>query len=223
MHEGPTPQERRSRQRRHLLSPRGRARRLHLASCDDHDPSQQLGLGRDRQVTGDNSWRSSNMQGYFPKIEQNLYYGVYRHFFGRILGGILTAGAVARHVHQPAPPARPERPWLQGLAADQLHRSARHRGNRGRRLDLPAAAPQRRLGGPGRLGSILWRVLTRFQIIQFLDPNVPISSSVGREQRKKELTERPAVADLDRHRRQATLRIARMAAQGGRTIPNTWC
>ena len=34
------------------------------------------------EITGDESWRSENMQGYFAKIEDCLYYKVYRGFLG---------------------------------------------------------------------------------------------------------------------------------------------
>ena len=36
--------------------------------------------------TGDRSWRSENMEGYFAKLEDCLYYKVYRGFFGRLRG-----------------------------------------------------------------------------------------------------------------------------------------
>lgn len=35
------------------------------------------------EYTGDPSWHSEHMQGYFPKIENCLYYSVYEKFFGR--------------------------------------------------------------------------------------------------------------------------------------------
>jgi choline dehydrogenase-like flavoprotein len=36
--------------------------------------------------TGDETWRSENMEGYFAKLEDCLYYKVYRGFFGRLRG-----------------------------------------------------------------------------------------------------------------------------------------
>ncbi|MGH8701965.1 MAG: GMC family oxidoreductase N-terminal domain-containing protein, partial [Burkholderiales bacterium] len=36
------------------------------------------------EATGDETWRAQNMQGYFAKLEECLYYKVYRGFFGWI-------------------------------------------------------------------------------------------------------------------------------------------
>jgi choline dehydrogenase-like flavoprotein len=38
------------------------------------------------EITGDQSWRSENMEGYFAKLEESLYYKVYRGFLGRLRG-----------------------------------------------------------------------------------------------------------------------------------------
>lgn len=40
------------------------------------------------RVTGDDSWRSDNMQGYFARLERCNYYTVYHNFFRRSLGKI---------------------------------------------------------------------------------------------------------------------------------------
>jgi choline dehydrogenase-like flavoprotein/cytochrome P450 len=36
------------------------------------------------ETTGDETWRAQHMQGYFAKLEQCLYYKVYRGFFGKL-------------------------------------------------------------------------------------------------------------------------------------------
>ena len=38
------------------------------------------------ESTGDSTWRSENMQGYFAKLEDCLYYKVFRGFFGKLRG-----------------------------------------------------------------------------------------------------------------------------------------
>ena len=139
------------------------------------------------RFTGDDSWRSSHMQGYYPKIEQNLYYGVYSHFFGRILGGILALVQWLVTKISPRSQLDPNghgfKGWQPTSFIDPIVIAAIARGD-WTFLRLLLNVVWAALAGER---SNLFRVLKRFQIIQFLDPNVPISSSIGREQRKKEL------------------------------------
>ncbi|UVC19430.1 GMC oxidoreductase [Mesorhizobium onobrychidis] len=137
------------------------------------------------KFTGDDSWRSGNMQGYFPKIEKNLYYDVYKHFFGRILGGILAFVQWLATFINPRSQLDPNghgfKGWQPTSFIDPIVIAAIARGDwTFLRLLLNVASTALTGGG-------IWRAIRRFQIIQFLDPNVPINRSVGREQREKDL------------------------------------
>ena len=126
------------------------------------------------RLTGDESWRSENMQGYFPRIERCLFYAVYKGFLGRILGGLL---------------------WLiQGIATLINPRSQLDTGGHGFFGWQPtsfidpiviAGIARRDRTFLGLLIDVIWsalaakgattmlkRALFRLQIIQFLDPNV---------------------------------------------------
>ncbi|GLS19740.1 hypothetical protein GCM10007874_27570 [Labrys miyagiensis] len=125
-------------------------------------------------LTGDDSWRSETMQGYFPRLERCLYYQVYKGFFGRLLGGILWLVQ-----------------WLATLIAPRFQLDPNGHGSRGWQptsfIDpLVIVGIARRDFILLRLlwdvlwaslkskveRRILWRALVRWQIVQFLDPNV---------------------------------------------------
>ena len=121
---------------------------------------------------GDESWRSENMQGYFPKIERCLYYTVYRRFFGRILGGLLRAvqwiATIISPERQLDPGGHGFRGWQPTSFIDPLvvfSIARRDRTFKGvlRDVIFSALASDR---------SLIKRALTRWQFLQFLDPNV---------------------------------------------------
>ncbi|YCI07144.1 GMC oxidoreductase (plasmid) [Ensifer sp. D2-11] len=125
-------------------------------------------------LTGDDSWRSENMQGYFPKIEKCLYYKVYKGFLGSILGGLLgLVQAIATFIN----PRRHLDPnghgfngWQPTSFIDPLVIAGVARRDLtflGLIFDVVWSALARR-----NTRSILRRALAHLQIIQFLDPNV---------------------------------------------------
>jgi choline dehydrogenase-like flavoprotein len=126
------------------------------------------------RFTGDNSWRSENMQGYFPKIERCLFYQVYKGFFGRLLGGLLyLVQAFATFINprqQLDPSGHGLNGWQPTSFIDPLVIAGIARSDRtflGLLFDVIWSA----LGGKSER-SILRRAISRFQLIQFLDPNV---------------------------------------------------
>lgn len=126
------------------------------------------------RLTGDDSWRSENMQGYFPKIEQCLYYKVYKGFFGRILGGLLrlvqAVGAFINPRRDLDPNGHGFKGWQPTSFIDPLVIAAVARGDR-TFLGLIFNVVWSALAGKGEQ-SIFRRALAHLQIIQFLDPNV---------------------------------------------------
>ncbi|MDE3819716.1 GMC family oxidoreductase [Sinorhizobium meliloti] len=134
--------------------------------------------------TGDESWRSENMQGYFPRIEQCLYYDVYNGFLGGILGGILRLvqwiATLINPRRQLDPNGHGFKGWQPTSFIDPIVIAAIARGD-WTFLRLLLNVAWSALAGEG---STIRRAITRFQITQFLDPNVPISRSVGRKERE---------------------------------------
>ena len=128
-------------------------------------------------LTGDESWRSEIMQGYFPKLENCLYYAVYKGFLGRILGGILRlVQAIAAYINpriELDPNGHGFKGWQPTSFIDPLVIAGIARGDRtflGLLRDVIWSA----LAGKGER-SLLKRAVARLQIIQFLDPNVRTS------------------------------------------------
>ncbi|MES0042228.1 GMC oxidoreductase [Mesorhizobium sp. M0091] len=140
--------------------------------------------------TGDESWRSEIMQGYFPKIEQCLYYDVYKGYLGNFLGGVLRVvqwiATVINPRRQLDPNGHGFKGWQPTSFIDPIVIAAIARTD-WTFLRLLFNAALAILGGSKGAGTTLGRVLARFQVIQFLDPNVPINRSVGSDERKKYL------------------------------------
>ncbi|NKL66289.1 GMC oxidoreductase [Rhizobium leguminosarum] len=121
-------------------------------------------------ITGDQSWRSENMQGYFPKIENCLYYTVYKGFFGRFLGVVQWLATKINPSLQLDPNGHGSKGWQPTSFIDPLVIAAIARGDRVlKRLlfDVVWSA----FSGKGAIQAFK-RAATRLQIIQFLDPNV---------------------------------------------------
>jgi len=126
------------------------------------------------RFTGDDSWRSDNMQGYFPKIEKCLYYNVYKGFLGSILGGLL---GLVQAIYAFVDPRRHLDPnghgfngWQPTSFIDPLVIAGVARGDRtfvGLIFDVVWSALADKSDR-----SIFKRALAHLQIIQFLDPNV---------------------------------------------------
>ncbi|WAC71692.1 GMC oxidoreductase [Roseateles sp. SL47] len=124
--------------------------------------------------TNDPSWRSDHMQGYFPKIEKCLYYGVYNTFGRKTLGTVLTAARkVATFINprrQLDPGGHGEKGWLPTSFIDPLVIASIVKGdNTFLRVLLDVALST--LGGKDERGTFL-RSLAHLQLLQFLDPNV---------------------------------------------------
>jgi choline dehydrogenase-like flavoprotein len=133
------------------------------------------------QLTGDDSWRSDNMQGYFPKLENCLYYTVYRNYFGRILGGILSLVQAFFAFINPRTVLDPNghgfKGWQPTSFIDPLVIYGIVRRDRTfvsllRDVIWSALATKDER-------SLLKRALTSFRIIQSLDPNVRASRPEG--------------------------------------------
>lgn len=126
------------------------------------------------KFTGDDSWRSENMQGYFPKIEQCLYYSVYKGFLGRILGGIFwLVQAIATLINprrQLDPNGHGLKGWQPTSFIDPLVIASIARSDP-TFLKLLFSVIWSALAGRGGR-SVLKRAIANLQIIQFLDPNV---------------------------------------------------
>jgi choline dehydrogenase-like flavoprotein len=126
------------------------------------------------RLTGDESWRSENMQGYFPRIERCLFYAVYKGFLGRILGGLLwLIQAIATLIN---PRSQLDTGghgffgWQPTSFIDPIVIAGIARGDRtflGLLIDVIWSALAAK-----DAKSMLKRALFRLQIIQFLDPNV---------------------------------------------------
>jgi choline dehydrogenase-like flavoprotein len=126
------------------------------------------------EFTGDESWRSENMQGYFPKLERCLYYVVYKGFLGRVLGGILRwvqyVATLINPRRQLDPGGHGFNGWQPTSFIDPLVVAGIARRDHvflGLLRDVILSALAERDGR-----SLLKRALAHLQIIQFLDPNV---------------------------------------------------
>ena len=131
------------RQRRNSVPALRRAGRMHLALRHDRRAPERLRLGSDRRMTGDDSWRSSAMQGYFTLIEKCLYNSVYQGFFAATRTA-LHGDQEDPDVRQPEAAAGPGRARLLRLADHQLHQPAADPQHRERRFDLSQSAFQDR-------------------------------------------------------------------------------
>ena len=134
--------------------------------------------------TGDDSWRSDNMQGYFARIENCLYYETFDQFFQRKLGALYTAfRKILTFVNPKAvldtqghgfggwqPTSQIDLSLVEVIAkADRTFR------------DLLFSIIWARLNDKGER-SLLRRTLERWQVVQLLDPN---ARSAGLEQRAR--------------------------------------
>jgi choline dehydrogenase-like flavoprotein len=126
------------------------------------------------QRTNDPSWRSEHMQGYFPKIEKCLQYGVYNSFARRQLGHLLD---LAQRIATLINPRRQletgghgSEGWQRTSFIDPLVIASIVRGDRTfLRVLIDVAVSS--LAGKGERLKLL-RALLRLQLLQFLDPNV---------------------------------------------------
>jgi len=130
------------------------------------------------EFTGDDSWRSNAMQGYFAKIENCLYYAAYRTFAGKTLGWLfkslqqLALWLAPRS--QLDPGGHGSKGWQKTSFIDPIVIASIVRGDKtflSVLKDVLFAALATR-----NAASMLGRALARFQILQFLDPNVRSAS-----------------------------------------------
>lgn len=126
-------------------------------------------------LTNDPSWRADVMQGYFGKIERCLYYSVYRGFAARVLGIAYTA---ARFVVRQCSPRRQLDPnghgfdgWQTTSFVDPLVITSIFR--RDKTFVRVLLGVCRAMLSRRRERSKALRALLGFQLLQFLDPNVP--------------------------------------------------
>lgn len=126
------------------------------------------------RLTGDSSWRSDNMQGYFAKIEQCLYYAVYRGFAGKLLGRLLRLiQAVATLLNPRAqldPGGHGFHGWQPTSFIDPLVVAGIAKNDSMFRSVLKDVIWSGLRDRSAK--SMFTRALSRLQIIQFLDPNV---------------------------------------------------
>jgi len=126
------------------------------------------------ELTNDPSWRAENMQGYFAKIENCLYYSVYRTFFGRLLGVLYR---VYRLVATQLDPRRQLSPnghgfkgWQMTSFISPLVIAGIVRGDR-TFLRLLADVFFAAMAARSERREIT-RALASLQMLQFLDPNL---------------------------------------------------
>ncbi|WP_052409490.1 GMC oxidoreductase [Paraburkholderia oxyphila] len=126
------------------------------------------------EFTGDDSWRSQNMQGYFAKIENCLYYAVYRTFADKTLGRVFEFLEWLARVLDPRgqldPGGHGTAGWQKTSFVDPFVIAGIVRGDRtflGVLKDVLFAALENRSAA-----QMFGRALVRLQILQFLDPNV---------------------------------------------------
>ncbi len=120
-------------------------------------------------LTGDQSWRSENMQGYFPKIENCLYYAVYRGFFGKFLHGLQKLFAIINPAVHLDPNGHGHKGWQPTSFIDPLVIAAIVRGDR---VFLKLLFDVVWSALSGRSASRAFKeAATHLQILQFLDPN----------------------------------------------------
>ncbi|NBA93598.1 GMC oxidoreductase [Pseudomonas sp. R5(2019)] len=126
------------------------------------------------EFTGDPSWRSENMQGYFAKIENCLYYTVYRGFVGKLLGGLLRVVQIIATRLNPRrqldPGGHGFKGWQKTSFIDPLVIAGIVRGDRTFLRVLKDVLFS--FLGKQRDRSMLGRAIARLQLLQFLDPNV---------------------------------------------------
>ena len=135
-------------------------------------------------LTGDDSWRSANMQGYFARLESCLYYRVYQQFFRRIFGRLYTVLHKVFAFLHPKLVLDTEghgfSGWQPTSLIDPFLISKIAKSDRTFR-GLLFRVIWARLGTKSER-SILRRTLERFQLVQLLDPN---ARSAGLEQRAR--------------------------------------
>lgn len=126
------------------------------------------------EKTGDKSWRSENMQGYFAKIEHCLYYRVYKGFLGNLLGGLLRA---IQWIYAHISPRRALDPvghgssgWQKTSFIDPLVMAGIAKRDRTFLSVLWDVARFALRNQPER--SRIARALAWLQIVHFLDPNI---------------------------------------------------
>ncbi|MFP3646543.1 GMC oxidoreductase [Paraburkholderia sp. SIMBA_054] len=120
--------------------------------------------------TDDASWHSDNMQGYFPKIENCLYYSVYSQFAGPVIGALQWIAKQLAPRSQLDPVGHGFDGWQKTSFINPLVIAAIVRGDKTFVRLLIDVALSRLATREGR--SMLYKAVTRFQILQFLDPNV---------------------------------------------------
>lgn len=119
--------------------------------------------------TGDQSWRSENMQGYFPKIENCLYYAVYRGYFGKFLWLVQWLAAKINPAVHLDPNGHGRKGWQPTSFIDPLVIAAIVRGDR---VFLKLLFDVVWSALSGRSASRAFKeAATHLQILQFLDPN----------------------------------------------------
>ncbi|HEX7273970.1 MAG TPA: cytochrome P450 [Casimicrobiaceae bacterium] len=122
------------------------------------------------ESTGDSTWRSGNMQGYFAKLEDCLYYKVFRGFSGRLRGGFAWFLELFNPRGQLEPGGHGFAGWQKTSFIDPLliFGIVKTDWTFLRVLLGVLRAALRDKAERGRL----WRALRRFEIVQVLDPNV---------------------------------------------------
>ncbi|MDP9835463.1 choline dehydrogenase-like flavoprotein [Neorhizobium huautlense] len=119
--------------------------------------------------TGDQTWRSEHMQGYFPKIENCLYYAVYRGYFGKFLRLVQWVAAKINPAVHLDPNGHGHKGWQPTSFIDPLVIAAIVRGDR---VFLKLLFDVVWSALSGRSASRAFKeAATHLQILQFLDPN----------------------------------------------------
>ncbi|MEB2844561.1 GMC oxidoreductase [Endobacterium cereale] len=119
--------------------------------------------------TGDQSWRSGNMQGYFPKIENCLYYAVYDGFLGKFFKFVQWVAAKINPAVHLDPNGHGHKGWQPTSFIDPLVIAAIVRGDR---VFLKLLFDVVWSALSGRSASRAFKeAATHLQILQFLDPN----------------------------------------------------
>lgn len=123
--------------------------------------------------TNDPSWRSEHMQGYFPKIEQCLFYNVFKTFAHRVLGPVLKVAELVSTVLNPRrqldPGGHGKHGWQPTSFIDPLVIAGIvWRDRTFLRVLLDVALETLR----GKSFKEFALALSRLQLLQFLDPNV---------------------------------------------------
>ncbi|MDN0075066.1 GMC oxidoreductase [Crenobacter sp. SG2303] len=122
------------------------------------------------EYTDDASWRSENMQGYFAKIENCLYYSVYSRFAGPLFRAVQWTARLLNPRSQLDPGGHGFNGWQKTSFIDPLVIASIVRGDRtllSVLADVVFSALAKR-----QERSMIGRAIARLQILQFLDPNV---------------------------------------------------